>query len=80
MPISRRGCPRKIRIDNGPEFISHRLAALVKEHCIHILARIQLDRPVQNSDIEPFNRTYREDVLDTNLFSSLDEVREITEQ
>jgi putative transposase len=75
--IAWRGCPQQIRMDNGPELISHKLENWAKEHEIKLI-HIQPGKPAQNAYIERFNRTYREDVLDPNAFRSLTEVREFT--
>jgi putative transposase len=79
MLIAWRCRPEQIRMDNGPDLISHRLKTWAEEHQI-ILAHIQPSKPAQNAYIERFNRTYREDVLDAYLFNSLSEVRDITEE
>ena len=74
-----RASPKQIRMDNGPELISHRLEAWAKEKNIELL-HIQPGKPAQNAYIERFNRTYREDILDAHLFDRLEEVRAITER
>lgn len=79
MLIDWRGCPKQIRMDNGPELISQRLKTWAEEQQI-FLAHIQPGKPAQNAYVERFNRTFREDVLDAYLFDSLSEVRDITEQ
>jgi putative transposase len=76
--IAWRDCPTQIRMDNGPELISHRLANWAQEQHI-LLAHSQPGKPAQNAYIERFNRTFREDVLDAYLFSSIEEVRQIVD-
>ena len=72
-----RGYPEKLRVDNGPEFISLALADWAEEHNV-MLDFIQPGKPTQNSYIERFNRTYRDELLDLYLFRTLREVRHMT--
>ncbi|MCW0306108.1 hypothetical protein NB725_000076 [Pantoea ananatis] len=68
-----------LRMDNGPEFISHAMAEWAEQHAVK-LEFIQPGKPTQNAFIERFNRTYRTEILDFYLFRTLDEVRKITER
>ncbi len=73
-----RGYPKKLRLDNGPEFISTAMAEWAEQHGIK-LEFIQPGKPTQNSYIERFNRTYRTEVLNMYAFRNLTEVKEITQ-
>lgn len=74
-----RGYPQQIRMDNGPELISQALAAWAERRSVE-LAFIEPGKPAQNAFIERFNRTFREEVLDAYLFTTIQEVRDIVEE
>lgn len=77
--IEKHGKPKRIRTDNGPEFTSHLLQQWLEDNDIE-WAKIQKGKPQQNAIVERFNRTYREDVLDANMFFTLEQVRDLTER
>ena len=72
--ILEKGKPKVIRVDNGPEFISNALREWCIQNGIGLLF-IQPGKPMQNGYVERFNRSFRQDVLDTNLFANLIEVK-----
>ena len=77
--VAWRGYPSKLRMDNGPEFISTILADWAEDHTVN-LEFIQPGKPTQNAYIKRFNRTYRDEVLNMYVFKTLSEVRTITEK
>ena len=77
--INERSKPTTIRVDNGPEFISHILQQWCEANSITLLF-IQPGRPMQNAYIERKNGSIRRELLNTYLFYSLSEVRIMTEE
>jgi len=77
--ISKSGKPANIRVDNGPEFISHKLKAWC-EHRKITLQFIQPGKPMQNAYIERKNGSIRRELLNAYLFYSLSEVRVMGEE
>jgi len=77
--ISKHGKPKKIRMDNGPEFV----AKIAQEWSVVNdieFKYIQPGKPMQNAYIERFNKSFRNGVLDAYVFDDLDQVREVAHQ
>jgi putative transposase len=77
--IEKYGKPQRIRTDNGPEFISKFFQKWLKDNGI-TWCKIPGGRPDQNSLVERFNRSYREEVLDANLFNTVEDAQRRTEE
>jgi putative transposase len=75
--VALHGRPAAVRVDNGPELTAEAFSEWCEAQGI-ALRYIQPGKPDQNAYIERFNRSYRQDVLDLYVFSSLEEVREVT--
>ncbi len=65
-----RSLPARIKVDNGPEFVSKALDAWA------YFNQVQLDysrpgTPTDNSHIESFNGSFRDECLNTHWFMSL---------
>jgi putative transposase len=73
--IEWRGKPNTIRCDNGPEYISKKLAVWAKELDIE-LAFIQPGNPQQNAYIERFNRTVRYDWLSHYIYKDIQQLQD----
>jgi len=74
--VPEHGKPRRIRVDNGAEMTSFNFVDWCSRNEIEIIY-IQPGKPNQNAYIERFNRSFRNEVLDANLFHTLSQVREI---
>ena len=72
---SLRGVPKRIRCDNGPEFVSKTLDKWAYEN------KVALDfsrpgKPTDNAFVESFIGSLRDECLNTNWFLSLDDARD----
>lgn len=72
--IARRGAPKALRMDNGPELTSRHFLAWCLERKI-APNYIQPGKPMQNGHIESFNGRPRDECLNANWFRNLFEAR-----
>lgn len=71
------GKPKRIRSDNGPEFVSKELADWCDANGVeHIFS--QPGCPTQNAYIERFNGSYRRGLLDRHVFKTLTDAKILT--
>lgn len=73
--IENNALPKKIRVDNGSEFISKALDKWAYDNHV-ILDFSRPGKPTDNAYIESFNGSFRDECLNTNWFLSLDDAVE----
>lgn len=71
---AQRGLPKMIRVDNGPEFISHKLDLWCKDNKVDLIF-IQPGKPMQNGFVERFNGSVRKELFNAYVFKTISEVR-----
>lgn len=74
------GLPDAIRCDNGAEMAAHAFRQWAEDRGGVQLIFIQPGKPNENAFAERFNRTFRHEVLDAQLFASMREVEQICDQ
>jgi putative transposase len=76
--VARNRVSRRLQCNNKPDFIADALRAWCATRGI-ILAFIEPDKPNQNAYFDRLNRNPRYGVLDARLFTTLEDVRAITQ-
>ncbi len=74
-----RGCPAYIRSDNGPEFISSAVQKWLERAGVETLY-IAPGSPWENGYIESFNSKFRDELLNRELFLSVNELRYVADR
>lgn len=70
------GVPKRITLDNGPEFAGRALDAWAYAHKV-TLDFIEPGKPTQNGHLESFNGKFRDECLNLHWFRSLQHARKI---
>jgi putative transposase len=76
--ITTHGRPARIRVDNGPEFISRILDQWATRHGIHVHF-ITPGKPMENGHIESFNGKFRDECLNQHWFLNLEDAQHLIE-
>ena len=74
-----RGVPAFIRSDNGPEFVSRRVREFLSRIDVGT-SYIEPGSPWQNGFVESFNSRFRDECLNLEEFSTVQEAKEIIER
>jgi len=75
----KKGLPKSIRVDNGPEFTSKMLDQWAYLNGVE-LDFIRPGKPTDNALIEAFNGRFRQECLNENWFLSLEDAKEKVEE
>lgn len=73
------GSPANLRSDNGPEFVAEALKMYLADQDVET-RYIEPGAPWQNGYVESFNATFRDELLDRELFSTVLEAEVLSEQ
>ena len=74
-----RGCPKYIRSDNGPEFVSEAVQKWLRKTGVDTLY-IAPGSPWENGYVESFNSRLRDEFLNRELFLHIDELRYVADR
>ena len=77
--IIKRGVPKSIRVDNGPEFVSKALDQWAYQNQV-ALDFSRPGKPTDNALIESFNGSFRDECLNVNWFLSLHDAKDKIEE
>jgi putative transposase len=72
--VKAQGCPKRIRLDNGPEFVSRDLDLWAYARGV-VLDFSRPGKPTDNAYIEAFNSRFRQECLNAYWFLSLEDAK-----